>query len=236
VENAYRRSAAERQIALQHAAMLDIRFGQAGANLKVLCFGAHADDIEIGCGGTILRLLDEHDDLEVRWVVLSAVGIRAIEAEQSAQRFLAKARHRTVVIRDFGDGFFQYVGADIKLFFEQLKGAYSPDLIFTHCRGDLHQDHRLVSELTWSTFRDHLILEYEIVKYDGDLGAPSFFVPLSDAICRTKVSTLMECFGSQRAKTWFSEDTFFSILRLRGVECRAPEKYAEAYYCRKLVY
>jgi LmbE family N-acetylglucosaminyl deacetylase len=217
--------------------VLNIGFrGRDGAGFKLLCLGAHADDIEIGCGGTILRLLEEHDNLEVRWIVLSATGPRAIEAEQSATRFLANAKQKMVVIRDFRDGFFPYVGADIKTFFEELKAAYSPDLILTHCRSDLHQDHRLVSDLTWNTFRDHLILEYEIVKYDGDIGSPSFFVPLSDSICRNKVSTVLDCFNSQRGKRWFTEDTFFSILRLRGVESNAPERYAEAYYCRKLVY
>jgi LmbE family N-acetylglucosaminyl deacetylase len=209
---------------------------QHGRGFRLLCLGAHADDIEIGCGGTILRLLEEHDDLEVRWVVLSAAGLRATEAAESAKRFLANAKQRLVVIRDFRDGFFPYIGADLKIFFEELKSTYSPDLVLTHCRSDLHQDHRLVSDLTWNTFRDHLILEYEIVKYDGDIGAPSFFVPLSSSVSQKKVSILMDCFGSQREKKWFTEDTFLSIMRLRGIESNAPQKYAEAYYCRKLVY
>lgn len=222
-----------RQIA---QAVLNIEWAKrAGAALRLLCLGAHSDDIEIGCGGTILRWLQEHADVEVHWVVLSAVGPRAVEAEQSANRFLAGAKKKTIVLKAFRDGYFPYAGADIKLFFEELKSAYAPDLILTHSRHDLHQDHKLVSDLTWNTFRNHLILEYEIVKYDGDLGAPGFFVPLSRAICQHKVSILLDCFKSQQSKAWFSDDAFLSILRLRGLECHAPENYAEAYYARKLV-
>jgi LmbE family N-acetylglucosaminyl deacetylase len=217
--------------------MLNIGFrGRSGASFKLLCLGAHADDIEIGCGGTILRLLAENDDIDVRWVVLSAVGVRAAEAVGCAEQFLSGAKRKTVVIREFKDGFFPYSGAEIKNFFEDLKTAYAPDLVLTHYRGDLHQDHRLVSDLTWNTFRDHLILEYEVVKYDGDIGAPNFFVPLSDSICQNKVRMLVDSFTSQSSKKWFTQDTFFSIMRLRGVESNAPERYAEAFYCRKLVY
>jgi LmbE family N-acetylglucosaminyl deacetylase len=216
--------------------VLNIGFRKpAGAGLRLLCLGAHADDIEIGCGGTILRLLEEHDDLEVRWVVLSAAGPRATEASNSAERFLARAKRKSIVIRDFEDGFFPYNGAGLKIFFEELKSAYAPDLIFTHCRNDLHQDHKTVCDLTWNTFRDHMILEYEIVKYDGDIGAPNFFVPLTPSVCNKKVSILLECFTSQSRKKWFTEDMFLSIMRLRGIECNAPQNYAEACYCRKLV-
>jgi len=140
------------------------------------------------------------------------------------------------VIKEFRDGYFPYSGAEIKDCFEELKRGNPPDLILTHYRNDLHQDHRLVSELTWNTFRDHLILEYEIVKYDGDLGVPNFFVQLSDAICRQKVTNLLECFGSQRGKHWFTEDTFLAMLRLRGLECNARDRLAEAFYCRKGLY
>jgi LmbE family N-acetylglucosaminyl deacetylase len=203
--------------------------------LSVLCLGAHSDDIEIGCGGTVLRLLSEHPGTEVHWVVFAAKGLRATEAERSANRFLAGAGRADIVLNEFKDGFFPYVGADIKQFFEELKQRVSPDLILTHCRQDLHQDHRLISELTWNTFRNHLIFEYEIVKYDGDLGAPNMFVHLDAAVCRAKVDNLLQCFDSQRARAWFSEDTFYAMLRLRGVESSAPDKYAEAFYCRKMV-
>jgi LmbE family N-acetylglucosaminyl deacetylase len=208
----------------------------AGRPLSVLCLGAHSDDIEIGCGGTMLRLLAEHPDTEVYWVVFAGEGARAEEAAKSASRFLAGAGHTDVVINQFKDGFFPYVGADIKQFFEALKKRASPDLIFTHYRQDLHQDHRLISELTWNTFRNHLILEYEIAKYDGDLGTPGFFVHLDEAFCRRKIDYILQCFESQTSKAWFSEDTFYAMLRLRGLESNAPEKYAEAFYCRKMVY
>jgi LmbE family N-acetylglucosaminyl deacetylase len=208
----------------------------AGRPLSVMCLGAHSDDIEIGCGGTILRLLAEHPGTEVHWVVFAGEGLRAEEAARSASWFLAGAGRNEVVINQFRDGFFPYVGADIKRSFEALKKKVSPDLILTHYRQDLHQDHRLISELTWNTFRSHLILEYEIAKYDGDLGAPNFFVHLDDTVCRNKVDTILRVFDSQRDKSWFSEDTFYAMLRLRGLESNAPEKYAEAFYCRKMVY
>src|SRR5262245_1463338 len=203
---------------------------------KILALGAHADDIEIGCGGTILRLLEENPATEVYWVVLGATGERKTEAVESANRFLVNALRREIVIKEFRDGYFPYVGTEIKDFFEELKRKYVPDLVLTHYRKDLHQDHRLVSELTWNTFRNHLILEYEIVKYDGDLGTPNFFVHLPESVARKKIQTIVECFKSQKDKNWFTEDVFSAILRLRGVECNAPGRYAEAYYCRKVVY
>jgi len=204
--------------------------------LKLLCIGAHSDDIEIGCGGTVVRLLEENPNTEVHWVVVGAMGQRADEAVESANLFLANAKRKEIVIKQFRDGFFPYFGSDIKDFFEKLKGECSPDLVLTHYRGDLHQDHRLVSELTWNTFRNHLILEYEIPKYDGDIGTPNFFVHLSDATCRKKIQNILRCFKSQRDKSWFSEDTFLSILRIRGLESNAPNRYAEGYYCRKVIY
>jgi LmbE family N-acetylglucosaminyl deacetylase len=203
---------------------------------KILALGAHADDIEIGCGGTILRLLEENPATDVYWVVMGATGQRRTEAIQSANLFLANAQRKEIIVKEFRDGYFPYIGTEIKDFFEELKRKYLPDLILTHYHGDLHQDHRLVSELTWNTFRNQLILEYEIVKYDGDLGAPNFFVHLTESIARKKIQTIVGCFGSQRDKSWFTEDVFSSILRLRGVESNALEKYAEAYYCRKIVY
>jgi LmbE family N-acetylglucosaminyl deacetylase len=202
---------------------------------KILALGAHADDIEIGSGGTILRLLEENPATEVYWVVLGASGQRRTEAVESANIFLANARRKEIVVKEFRDGYFPYVGTELKNFFEELKRKYLPDLILTHHRGDLHQDHQLVSELTWNTFRNHLILEYEIVKYDGDLGAPNFFVHLTEPLARKKIQTILECFKSQRDKSWFSEHVFSSVLRLRGVECRAPSGFAEAFHARKLV-
>jgi LmbE family N-acetylglucosaminyl deacetylase len=207
-----------------------------GPGLRLLCLGAHSDDIEIGCGGTVLRLLEENPAAEVCWAVLGASGARTAEAQKSAQLFLANARQKEVITREFRDGYFPYLGAEIKDFFEELKRKFSPDLILTHCREDLHQDHRVVAELTWNTFRNHLILEYEIVKYDGDLGRPNFFVSLSGALAARKIRNILDCFQSQKNKAWFTEDTFLSILRLRGVESNAPEKYAEGFYCRKLAY
>jgi len=201
---------------------------------KLLFLGAHADDIEIGCGGTILRLLGEYSIGEVSWIVFSAGGQRATEARQSADVLLDGLESKRVEIRSFRDGFFPYSGGEIKEYFEALKTFVSPDIIFTHYRNDLHQDHRLISDLTWNTFRDHLILEYEIPKYDGDLGQPNFFVPLDSELCEKKVHYLLEAFRSQERKRWFGQDTFLSLMRLRGMECNAPSGYAEAFFCRKL--
>jgi LmbE family N-acetylglucosaminyl deacetylase len=211
-------------------------FEQGSTPKKILALGAHADDIEIGSGGTVLRLLEKNPAAEVYWVVLGASGPRRTEASESAHRFLAHARRKEIVVKDFRDGYFPYVGTEIKDFFEELKRQFLPDLILTHYREDLHQDHRLVSELTWNTFRDHLILEYEIPKYDGDIGSPNFFVHLDAALCKRKVDYILQSFVSQRTKAWFSEDTFYAMLRLRGLESNAPEKYAEGFYCRKVVY
>ena len=203
---------------------------------RILALGAHADDIEIGCGGTILRWLEENPATEVYWVVLGAIGHRKTEALESASLFLSNAQRKEIVVKEFRDGYFPYMAAEIKDFFEELKRIYIPDLILTHYREDLHQDHRLVSELTWNTFRNHLILEYEIVKYDGDLGAPNFFVCLSESVVKRKIRNILECFQSQKSKNWFTEDAFSSILRLRGIESNAPETHAEGFYCRKMVY
>jgi len=201
----------------------------------VLCLGAHSDDIEIGCGGTLLHFLAGRPNSAVHWVVFSADAQRTGEAVDSATAFLAGARAKTIEVNLFRDGFFPYLGAEIKEYFEALKTKVFPDLIFTHHRGDLHQDHRLIADMTWHTFRSHLILEYEIPKYDGDLGAPNVFVPLDESVCRRKIQTLLASFPSQRRKHWFDEDTFLALLRLRGMECRAPDRYAEAFYGRKLV-
>ncbi len=217
--------------------MLALKFGTRAAQpFRILCIGAHSDDIEIGCGGTVLRLLGEHPAVEVYWFVLSAIGQRALEARASADLFLARAAKKRVDLREFRDGFLPYSGAEAKLAFEEVKKNFSPDLVLTHHRHDLHQDHRMVSELTWNTFRDHLILEYEIAKYDGDIGSPNFFVQLPGAVCRQKIQHLLASFETQRTKRWFTEDTFLAMLRLRGLECNAEENYAEAFYSRKARY
>jgi LmbE family N-acetylglucosaminyl deacetylase len=202
---------------------------------KVLCLGAHSDDIEIGCGGTILQLLSSHANLDVSWVVFSSGRQREREARAGAALFLKQAKRKKVMVKNFRDGFFPYQGTQIKEFFEKIKGEIDPDLIFTHYRDDRHQDHRTISDLTWNTFRRHLILEYEIPKYDGDLGSPNFFVPLKPKTCTRKIKYICDVFQTQSNKAWLTEDTFQAMLRLRGVECGAPEKYAEAFYCRKLV-
>ena len=203
--------------------------------LEVLCLGAHPDDIEIGCGGSLLELLDQYQIVDVDWVVFSAQGRREREATSSARSFLKKARRSLVTVKRFRDGFFPYDGAAIKRAFEQLKSRPSPDLVFTHYRDDRHQDHRVVSDLTWNTFRNHVILEYEIPKYDGDLGAPNTFMPLTRRVLTRKLERLDAAFSSQRQKHWFTPDTFRGLMRLRGMECRAPEGYAEAFYGRKIV-
>jgi LmbE family N-acetylglucosaminyl deacetylase len=202
--------------------------------LVVLCLGCHSDDIEIGCGGTILRLIKEYPQCEVHWAVFSAIGIRNAEAQRGAELF-AGAMLKGPLLKSFQDGFMPYVGSEVKAVFEGELKQISPDLIFTHNGKDAHQDHRLISELTWNTFRDHLILEYEIPKYDGDLGQPSVFVPLEEEVSMTKVRYLMDAFQSQRNKRWFEERTFLSLMRLRGMECNAPSGYAEGFYCRKLL-
>jgi LmbE family N-acetylglucosaminyl deacetylase len=214
--------------------MLELKLPRRpGKPFRILCVGAHSDDIEIGCGGLILSAIASGASLEVDWVVFSADSRREREARQSADLFLAGARKRRVVIRRFRDGFFPY-DAGVKKVFETLKRRVSPDLVLTHYRDDRHQDHRVLSDLAWNTFRDHLILEYEIPKYDGDIGSPNCFVPLSPEICARKVEYLQRCFGTQRSKDWFTSETFMGLMRLRGMECRAPLGYAEAFYARKL--
>ena len=202
---------------------------------QILCLGAHSDDIEIGCGGTILRLARQYPTCVFHWVVFNAEGVRAEEARRGAARFAGGGAVRGPLLKAFQDGFMPFVGAEVKAVFEELKQAVSPDLILTHNRKDAHQDHRLLAELTWNTFRDHLILEYEIPKYDGDMGRPSVFVPLESEVCEHKIAYLMDTFQSQLGKTWFRRDTFLALMRLRGMECNAPSGYAEAFYCRKLM-
>ncbi len=199
---------------------------------KILCLGAHADDIEIGCGGTLLKWTAERTDLNICWVVFTAEGRRAGEARASAKALLQKTKSK-VIVKQFRGSFLPFQGARIKESFENLKDSYAPDIVFTHYREDRHQDHRLLSDLAWNTFRSHFVLEYEIPKYDGDLGTPNFFVPLDKELSRRKAAHLCRHFQTQTNKHWFSEETFLALMRLRGVECGA--EYAEAFYCRKLV-
>jgi LmbE family N-acetylglucosaminyl deacetylase len=204
------------------------------APLRVLCLGAHCDDIEIGCGGTILRLSEAYANTEFFWVAFSSNVERACEAYESANIFLQDIQSKHIEIKEFRDGFFPFIGSEIKQEFEGLKQRFSPDLIFTHYRHDSHQDHRLISDLTWNTFRNHLILEYEIPKYDGDISSPNFYVQLDESICRRKICYILNAFKSQEKKDWFDEETFSAMLRIRGMESRSPSKYAEAFYCHKM--
>jgi LmbE family N-acetylglucosaminyl deacetylase len=208
--------------------------GATTRSLQILCLGCHSDDIEIGCGGTILRFADDYPGAVFHWVVFSANGVRGEEARRAATLF-AGDRLGQLHLRQFRDGFMPFEGGAVKESFEELKRDLSPDLIFTHYRDDAHQDHRLIGELTWNTFRSHFILEYEIPKYDGDLGKPSVFVPLPVEVCRKKTDYIVSSFQSQQAKHWFDEETFFSLMRLRGMECNSPSGYAEAFYNRKLI-
>jgi len=209
-------------------------FGADGAR-RVLALGAHSDDIEIGCGGTLLRLVAERPDLEVTWVVFCSTPERAREAEASAEKFLAGASRKRIVVKSHRDGFLPMEWAAVKEEFEELKREVSPDVILSHYREDRHQDHRVVSELTWNTWRNHPILEFEIPKYDGDFGAPAAFVPLSAATLERKIQLILEAFPTQAGKAWFTADLFRAVARIRGMECQSEERLAEAFYCRKLV-
>lgn len=207
-----------------------------GSTLNVLCIGSHPDDIEIGCGGTILRMLEEVPALQFNWIVLSGDKKRKEEAQKSVEAIIPSDNAKKVEIQNFRESYFPYIGSNIKDYFEELKKAASPDIIFTHYRSDAHQDHRLVSDLTWNTFREHFILEYEIPKYDGDLGAPNLFVHLKQPLVKRKIDNILRAFKTQTGKRWFTEDTFKSIMRIRGIESNSPSKYAEAFYCRKIVF
>jgi LmbE family N-acetylglucosaminyl deacetylase len=214
--------------------VLQFPLAEAPRLRSVLALGSHSDDIEIGCGATLLALSRARPEVEVTWVVLGAEGQREREARASAEAFMAAATRSEVVVHGFRDGFFPYIGGEVKDVFEVLKSRLDPDVILTHARHDLHQDHRLVCELTWNTWRDHLILEYEIPKYDGDLGTPNVFVPVSEEIAQEKVKLVLDAFKSQTEKHWFDEELFLGLMRVRGMEGRAPSGYAEAFTCRKL--
>jgi LmbE family N-acetylglucosaminyl deacetylase len=202
---------------------------------RIVCLGAHCDDIEIGCGGTLLKLLESKAGVHVDWVVFSSDELREAEARTGAAAFLEHAGSTNLVVKAFRQRFFPYVGAEIKEFFDELGATTKPDLVFTHFGDDRHQDHVLLSQLAYNTFRDHLIFEYEIPKWDGDIARPSVYVQLDEAQVERKVETIWNVFESQRDKHWFSKETFLATLRLRGIECKSPSGYAEAFHCRKLV-
>lgn len=215
--------------------MLNFDVNPRNRPLRLLCIGAHSDDLEIGCSGTVLEWLTRYSRVEVDWVVLSAPGDRAAEARNSAAALLRRAARKSIVLHAVRDGYFPAHVGEVKDLFTALTARVAPDVVFTHTLDDRHQDHRLVAELTWQSFRDHLILEYEIPKYEGDLGKPAFYVPLSSASARRKIAGLMRHFPSQHAKDWFRPENFSAIMRLRGLECRAPAGNAEAFVARKIV-
>ena len=214
--------------------MLSVATETLGGTGRLLCVGAHSDDLEIGCAGTVLKLVAINSQLTVDWVVLSASGQRAAEARESASRLLGDVAEARVVVENFRERYFPYDAA-LKEFFDELGRDLAPDLVLTPWRGDAHQDHRVVAELAGNTFRDQLILQYEIPKYDGDLGRPNVYVQLDEQTCRQKVANILDSFPSQKERHWFSDDTFWAMLRLRGIESQAPSGYAEAFHCHKLV-
>jgi LmbE family N-acetylglucosaminyl deacetylase len=201
---------------------------------RVLAIGAHADDLEIGCAATVLALTRAHPAVTVHWVVLAAPGERADEARASAEAVLAHAAEHSIELHAFRDGYLPHTATEVKDAFEELQGRVDPQLVLTHTRDDHHQDHRLACELTWNTFRNHLILEYEIPKWDGDVGRPNVYVPLSEEQAREKLDLLAAHFSSQREKDWYDVEVFRGLMRVRGMECRSPSGFAEAFVGRKL--
>ena len=214
--------------------MLSLGFAGGSPLRRLLAIGAHSDDLEIGCSGTVLALLNANPDLSVDWVVLAADGDRGEEARRSAEKLLEGARERSVEVHAFRDGYLPHAASEVKDTFEDLKARIPPDLVLTHTRDDLHQDHRLVCELTWNTFRDHMILEYEIPKWDGDIGRPNVYVPLEESVVQAKLDLLGGHFDTQRGKDWYDVEVFRGLMRIRGMECRAATGYAEAFVTRKL--
>jgi LmbE family N-acetylglucosaminyl deacetylase len=216
--------------------MLNLDFNRSDkAAYHLLCLGAHCDDIEIGCGGTLLKLIENQRVQSIKWVVFTSNPDRAKEARASAEEFLKDVPEKEIIVKNYRDGFLPQLASEVKEEFEAIKKSFSPDIIFTHYRQDLHQDHRLLADFTWNTFRNHLILEYEIPKYDGDLGNPNFFVHLDARQAKRKSDIMLACFESQASKHWFDEETFLALMRLRGMQSAATSKYAEAFYTRKLV-
>lgn len=213
--------------------MIGFRLDQK-EDLNILCLGAHCDDIEIGCGGTILKIIENYQISHFKWVIFTSNEIRKEEATLSAEMFLQNVKSKEIIIKEYRDGFLPFLATEVKDYFEELKRAFNPIIIFTHYRDDRHQDHRLVSDLTWNTWRDHLILEYEIPKYDGDLGIPNFFVPLEEKYIKKRNEIVLKVFKSQASKQWLHEDIFTSLPRLRGME--SVTKFAEAFYARKILF
>ncbi len=217
--------------------MLNSTFGTSETKgLRLLCLGAHCDDIEIGCGGTLLKLIEEYEISQILWVVFTSDESRKEEAFTSATKFLEKVENSEIKIMEFKDGYLPSVWSKVKDEFEKLKDSIKPDIIFTHFRNDLHQDHRVVNELTWNTFRNHLICEYEIPKYDGDLEQPNLFIPLREEQVSKRNEILLNSFKSQSNKQWFDDTLLTSILRIRGIECASESRYAEAFHCRKITF
>lgn len=212
--------------------MLHVNFDRS-TPLKILCLGAHCDDIEIGAGGTLLKLFDEYEIGEVTWVVFTSNETREKEATKSANFFLEGVVNKNIKIKSFRDGFLPFQGIEIKEYFEELKKTVFPDIIFTHYRDDRHQDHRIISDLTWNTWRNQLILEYEIPKYDGDSGIPNLYVKLEEAHIMKRNKILLETFTSQQSKHWFDDAAFTALPRIRGME--SATLFAEAFYARKLI-
>lgn len=201
--------------------------------LNILCLGAHCDDVEIGAGGTILKILEEYNVNAVKWVVFASNEVRKKEAENSAELFLADVKNKSIVVNSYRDGFLPYNAIEVKEAFEVIKKDFTPDIIFTHYRNDRHQDHRLVSDLTWNTWRNHQVLEYEIPKYDGDLGSPNLFIPLDERYISMRNEIILKSFISQKSKHWFDAETFSALPRLRGME--SATMFAEAFYSRKIL-
>jgi LmbE family N-acetylglucosaminyl deacetylase len=212
--------------------MLRFQLEKGSEGLNLLLLGAHCDDIEIGCGGTILNLIARNRIKHVKWIVFASTPEREKEARACAEQFLDKVSSKEIVIKDFRDGFLPQMRFEIKSLFEEIKGSFNPDVIFTHYQHDLHQDHRLLSELAWNTFRNHLILEYEIPKYDGDLGNPSVFSEIGETTAEKKIKAIMQFYSTQKNKHWFDDQTFYSIMRIRGMQSAC--RYAEAFYARKV--
>lgn len=203
--------------------------------LRILCLGAHCDDIEIGCGATLMHLANHAHDVAVRWAVFSGNDIRHEEARASAAEFLQGVPDRAIDLKNFRESFFPTQRGEIKEEFERLRARFDPNIVFTHFKNDDHQDHRLIAELTWNTFRDHLILEYEIPKFEDDLGKPNVFFPVERETVVRKVEALRRHYRSQRQRSWFTDDTFMGLMRIRGVNANAPSGFAEAFHCRKLL-
>lgn len=215
--------------------MLPLLFDLARSHpFRLLCLGAHCDDIDIGCGAAVMRLAEAIPGLQVRWVVFTGSPQRQAEARAAATAFLTGVEARVETL-SFRESFLPQQWGAVKEEFERLKAEFNPSVVFTHFKHDHHQDHRIVAELTWNTFRDHLVCEYEIPKYEGDLGNPALFIPVSRAQAERKVDILLSCFGSQRGRAWFDRDTFLGLMRIRGVNCNAPSGFAEAFHLRKLV-